>query len=151
MTWQQLHDLPKFKPSVTVAFNVRWDGLSISETLQRMDQQKKRKYPVSGTSLGECALLMPEVRGEWLDCFRLIGRQVPLPPAKNRRLRLRFAQVQQSWAIEGWRNVAWSDQSQFCCVIPTVWSEFGTNNLKARIHPGSYQWLLSWRTHWDPQ
>jgi len=29
--------------------------------------QKTRKYPVSGSSVGENALLMPEVRGEWLD------------------------------------------------------------------------------------
>jgi hypothetical protein len=36
---------------------------------------KKRKYPVSGSSVGANALLMPEVRGEWPDWFELIERQ----------------------------------------------------------------------------
>jgi len=30
---------------------------------------KKRKYAVSGSIVGENALLMPEVRGEWSDWF----------------------------------------------------------------------------------
>jgi len=37
--------------------------------------QKKRKYPVSSSSVGENTLLMPEIRGEWPDWFKLIERQ----------------------------------------------------------------------------
>lgn len=36
---------------------------------------KKKKNPRSSSSLGENALLMLEVRGEWLDHFELIGKQ----------------------------------------------------------------------------
>jgi len=36
---------------------------------------KKRKYPVSGNSVGKNALLMPEVRGRWQDGFEQIERQ----------------------------------------------------------------------------
>lgn len=36
---------------------------------------KKRKFPVKGSSLDDNPLLMPEDRGEWTDCFELIGRQ----------------------------------------------------------------------------
>jgi len=37
--------------------------------------------------------------------------QVPLLSAKNRKLRLKFTQGHQNWTIEGWKNVAWSDES----------------------------------------
>ncbi|XP_073782825.1 uncharacterized protein si:rp71-77l1.2 isoform X1 [Danio rerio] len=37
--------------------------------------RKKRKYPVSDSSVGTNALLMPELRGEWPDWFQLIERQ----------------------------------------------------------------------------
>ncbi len=33
---------------------------------------KKRKYPVSSSCLGKNALLMPDVRGEWPDSFKLL-------------------------------------------------------------------------------
>uniref|UniRef100_A0A9J7YC96 Transposase Tc1-like domain-containing protein n=1 Tax=Cyprinus carpio carpio TaxID=630221 RepID=A0A9J7YC96_CYPCA len=32
---------------------------------------------------------------------------------KNRKRRLQFAQAHQNWTIEGWKNVAWSDDSPF--------------------------------------
>lgn len=35
--------------------------------------QKKIKYPVNGSSLGEKASLMPDVRGELPGCLKLIG------------------------------------------------------------------------------
>ncbi len=38
---------------------------------------------------------------------------VPLLSAKNRKWRLQFAQAHQNWAIEDWKNVAWSDESRF--------------------------------------
>ncbi len=56
-------------------------GLSISETADlwgfscTTNGPKKRKHPVSGSSLGENALLMPEVRGEWPGWFKMIERQ----------------------------------------------------------------------------
>jgi len=42
--------------------------------------QRKRTYPVSSSSVGENALLMPEIRVEWADWFQLIEleRQQPL-------------------------------------------------------------------------
>ncbi len=39
--------------------------------------------------------------------------RVPLLSAKNRKLRLQFAQAHQNWTIENWKNVTWSDESRF--------------------------------------
>ncbi len=39
--------------------------------------------------------------------------RVPLLSAKNRKRRLQFTQAHQNWTIEDWKNVAWSDESQF--------------------------------------
>ncbi len=39
--------------------------------------------------------------------------RVPLLSAKNRKRRLQFTQAHQSWTIEDWKNVAWSDESRF--------------------------------------
>ncbi len=39
--------------------------------------------------------------------------RVPLRSAKNRKRRLQFTQAHQNWTIEDWKNVAWSDESQF--------------------------------------
>ncbi len=39
--------------------------------------------------------------------------RVPLLSAKNRKLRLQFAQAHQNWTIEDWKNIAWSDESRF--------------------------------------
>jgi len=38
---------------------------------------------------------------------------VPLLSDKNRTRRIQFTQVHQNWTIEDWKNVAWSDESQF--------------------------------------
>ena len=38
---------------------------------------------------------------------------MPLLSAKNRKLRLQFAQAHQNWTIEDWKKVAWSDESRF--------------------------------------
>ena len=78
-------DLRDFERGLVVG--ARRAGLSISETadllgfsrttISRVTENgpKKRKYPVSGTLLGENALLVPEVRGEWPDWFKMIERQ----------------------------------------------------------------------------
>ncbi len=65
--------------------------------------------------------------------------RVPLLSAKNRKLRLQFTQAHQNWTIEDWKNVAWSDESHFCCDIQMVGSEFGVKNMKAWIHPALSQ------------
>ncbi len=39
--------------------------------------------------------------------------RVPLLSAKNRKQRLQFTQAHQNWTIEDWKNIAWSDESQF--------------------------------------
>jgi hypothetical protein len=80
-------DLSDFERCVVVG--ARRAGLSISEmadplgfsraTISRVYREWSEKeeigYQVSGSSVGENALLMPEVRGEWQDWFELIERQ----------------------------------------------------------------------------
>ncbi len=39
--------------------------------------------------------------------------RVPLLSAKNRKRRIQFTQAHQNWTIKDWKNVAWSDESQF--------------------------------------
>ncbi len=39
--------------------------------------------------------------------------RMPLLSAKNRKRRLQFAQAHQNGTVEDWKNVAWSDESQF--------------------------------------
>ncbi len=39
--------------------------------------------------------------------------RVPLLTAKNRKRRIQFTQTHQNRTIEDWKNVAWSDESQF--------------------------------------
>jgi len=65
--------------------------------------------------------------------------RVPLLSAKDRKRRLQFTQDHQNWTIEDWKNVAWSDDLDFCCDIQMVGSEFGVKNMKAWIHPALSQ------------
>ena len=74
-------DLNDFERGMVVG--ARWAGLNISETAHQLgfspqpslgfteNGLKKRKYPVSSSSVGANVLLMPEVRGEWTDWFRV--------------------------------------------------------------------------------
>jgi len=50
-------------------------GIFTISRVYRKWSGKKKKNPVSGSSVGENALLMPEVRGEWPDWFKLIEKQ----------------------------------------------------------------------------
>ncbi len=38
---------------------------------------------------------------------------MPLLSTKNRKQRLKCAQIHQNWTIEDWKNIAWSDESRF--------------------------------------
>ncbi len=72
-------DLSDFECGMVVG--ARRAGPSISKTADPLEfsrttisrvyreWSKKRKYPVSGSCVDENALLMSEVRGEWLDWF----------------------------------------------------------------------------------
>ena len=66
-------------------------------------------------------------------------RRVPLLSAKNRKLRLQFAQGQRNWTIEDCKKLPGLMSLDFCCDIRMVGSEFGVNNMKAWIHPALYQ------------
>ncbi len=63
--------------------------------------------------------------------------RVPLLSAKNRKPRLQFAQAHQNWAIEVWKNVAWSDESRFLLQHSDgrvrIWKEL--KNMKAWMDP----------------
>ncbi len=65
--------------------------------------------------------------------------RVPLLSAKNRTRRIQFSEAHQNWTIEDWKNVAWSDESQFLLRHSDVGSEFGVKNMKAWIHPALSQ------------
>ncbi len=45
------------------------------------------------------------------SCIR--PHREPLLSAKNRTWRLQFSQAHQNWTIQDWKNIAWSDESQF--------------------------------------
>ncbi len=78
-------DLSDFERGMVVG--ARRAGLSISKTadllgfsrttISRVTENgpKNRKYPVSGSCVDENALLMSEVRGEWVDWLKMIERQ----------------------------------------------------------------------------
>ena len=69
-------DLSDFERGLVVG--ARRAGLSISETADLLGFSRttiSRVYRERSISLGENALLMPEVRGEWPDWFKMIERQ----------------------------------------------------------------------------
>ncbi|MDF4259779.1 hypothetical protein P3388_25940 [Vibrio parahaemolyticus] len=73
-------DLSDFERGMVVGarragLSIYWDFHTQPSLGFTEDGPKKKKYPVSSSSLGENALLMPEVRGEWPDWFKMIERQ----------------------------------------------------------------------------
>ena len=77
-----------------------------------------------------------------MGCSSRRPQQVPLLSANSRKLRLRFTQGHQNWTTEDQKKVAWSDESPFQLRHSDggvrIW-RFGVNNMKAWIHPASYQ------------
>uniref|UniRef100_A0A803JTL4 Transposase Tc1-like domain-containing protein n=1 Tax=Xenopus tropicalis TaxID=8364 RepID=A0A803JTL4_XENTR len=59
----------------------------------------------------------------WMGYNSRRPHQVPLISTTNRKKRLQFAQAHQNWTVEDWKNVAWSDES-----------EFGVNRMRTWIH-----------------
>ena len=75
------------------------------------------------------------------------AKKKPLLTNKQKLKRLAWAKKHQSWTIEQWREVIWTDESRFCISFgdkgPKVWrqkgEEFLPSCLKTAIkHPGSY-------------
>ena len=62
--------------------------------------------------------------------------RVPLMSAKNRKLRLQFAQAHQNWTVEDWKNVAWYDESRF--QISDASSASNSGKTKCRKYQDSY-------------
>jgi len=56
--------------------------------------------------------------------------RVPLISTTNRKKRLQFARDHHNWKVEDWKNVAWSDESQFLLKH----SEFGVNRMRTWIY-----------------
>jgi len=101
---------------------------------------KREKLTVCGSPVGENALLMLEVSGEWVPLTEITthynrGMQqsicelttgttlrwmgynsrrphwIPLMSTTNRKKRLQFARAHQNWTVEDWKNATWSDES----------------------------------------
>lgn len=126
-----------------------WAGLSISKTADRLrftengpEKKKKRKYPVSSSSLGKNALLMPEVRGYWSDYFELTGRQQQLKQPLTRTkvfrsiylnaqtLRLEVCIIPQQKTTCRAKMLPNLMSFDFFCEIHMVASEFGVRKIK---------------------
>jgi len=101
---------------------------------------------------------MPEVRGEWPDCFELIETKVTQTTTRNNRGLQRIISecitcqtlkqmgtrsrkpmpvphllANQNLTIEDWKNIAWSDESEFklltlevriWCRYPALYQQF---------------------------
>ena len=93
-------------------------------------------------SISECATRRTL---RWMGCN---SRRcwAPLLSAKNRKLRLQWAQAQKNWTVEDWKNVAWSDESRFLLRHTDGRVRFGTNsmnhgpNLPCVNSPGWCRW-----------
>jgi len=59
---------------------------------------------------------------------------VPLIYTTNRKKRLQFARAHHNWTVEDWKNVAWSDESQFLLTHSDEESEIGVNRMRTWIH-----------------
>jgi len=66
----------------------------------------------------------------WMGYNSRRPHRVPLISTTNRKKKLQFARDHQNWTIEDWKNVAWSDESNFCWDIQMVESEFGINRMR---------------------
>lgn len=124
----------------------------------------------SGSSLGENALLMPEVRGEWQSGLRWpnnnsnsnknlyqpkfakdhVWTHNTLNLKADRPQRRKISQRTGNWGsnLQGLTRTepqiktgAWSEWVYFCCDIHTVMSEFGIKTHS--MHPSLYQ--QSWQ------
>lgn len=59
-------------------------------------------------------LVDAEVRGEWPAWFELTWmKHVTICYNQGMKLRLKFTQDHQSWTIEDWKSISWSDESHF--------------------------------------
>lgn len=134
--------------------------------------QKIRKYPVSGSYLGQNALMMSKERRARLlwapgpqltTCYNKSMQQsiseyttvkpwsrlqwVPLLSAMNRRLWLKFS-------LEDRKNIAWFDESQFLLWHSDgrvrVWHRFMLPTAQGTGSEAIVWGKLSW-SHWSPQ
>lgn len=97
-------------------------------------------------SISECTL-----NTQWtlkaMDCSSRRPHWGSFLSAQNRKLMIQFAQSQQNWTVEDWKNVACSDDSWFLIQSDTdVGVRFDLNNIKAWIYHlrlrGSHSYIL---------
>lgn len=124
------------------------DVMRLSRTTISMQRMVQTREDIQWNSLCENVLLMAKITGERKNYFKLRGKQqerkfvraklcrwthnrwnleadwatAAEDHTENRKLRSRFTWAQQSWTLENWKTISWSDGSQLQHLDGRFWT-----------------------------